>query len=205
MEKSQQQLQKEKARLAKLAEKATAESRKYQETVEKLSVQLREMEQQVANSQTTAEPSTGKSDAEKRVEKLYADAKNAAEANTKKAKQPKKKVPSPPTNQISDSKKKPSDNSRKKKPSDVPADQQIQKLEESLRRQIKNTSSKIRKQNQAEIKKLIDSGKKDSDPEVQSLKEKMATELKENEAKIRKRVEERINRIRKSASAKAND
>jgi hypothetical protein len=81
--------------------------------------------------------------------------------------------------------------------------QQIEKLQKAMTRQIKNSGEKIRKRNQALLKKLLDDGKQESDPEVLELKQKMKTELEENEAKIRQRTEERIKRIRKEAAARA--
>lgn len=157
---------------------------------------LQEMADQKKDNPAPAKASSPKSEAQKRLDKLRADAETAS--------QPQKKKPSPPKMKTDDQpSKQKSDQPKDKKPTKPPIQQQIKNLEAATERQIKNSTARIRKRNQAAIKKLIDGGQENSDPEVQALKAKMEAEIEENAAKIRQRAQERLKRLRKEAAARA--
>ena len=176
--------QKEQALLVKLelAIKNTEAMKRQMESqrlkLQKSKNQLAELEKSKVSKVKKPNLQRQKNDAQKRLDRLIADAK----VNAKSA-------------------KKGDDKSAAKKPRGS-AGEQIKKLRESMERQIKRSNDQIRKRSESKMDQLIQSGKAKDSEEVKRVVDEMKAQMKANEEKVRNRVDERIKRIQKEAAAR---
>lgn len=133
--------------------------------------------------------------AEKKRRAEMAEAKKAAQEKAAQEKAAQEKA----AQEKVKSKDKPSIARKKRRRS---AEDQIKKLRDSMKRQIKRGNEQIKSRTQEKVAGLIEDGKTENSQEVRNLTDHMKKSMKENEAKIRKRIEERIRKIQKEAGAR---
>ncbi len=94
--------------------------------------------------------------------------------------------------------------SKKKRPrKKLTTIEKIKALQQEMDEQIEKSSKKIQNRFESQIKKQLDSGKKEDSTAVTKLKEKLETQLDANESRIRKTFGDRIDALRKEARARA--